>query len=56
MVLQCYKIKIEVISTLLEQNLVTPRVLQGCYKCYKFPTRKILLLNLKMIIIVKNTI
>ena len=53
----CYsvtKLKYIVISTLLEQNLVTPRVLQGVTSVTKSLDLLKILLQIKNVIIVKN--
>jgi len=55
---RCYsvtKLKYIVISTLLEQNLVTPRVLQGVTSVTKSLDLLKILLQIKNIIIVKNS-
>lgn len=54
----CYsvtKLKYIVISTLLEQNLVTPRVLQGVTSVTKSLDLLKILLQIKNVIIVKNS-
>jgi len=54
---RCYsvtKLKYIVLSTLLEQNLVTPRVLQGVTSVTKSLDLSKILLQIKNIIIVKN--
>ena len=54
----CYsvtKLKYIVISTLLEQNLVTPRVLQGVTSVTKSLDLSKILLQIKNVIIVKNS-
>ena len=54
---RCYsvtKLKYIVISTLLEQNLVTPRVLQGVTSVTKSLDLSKILLQIKNVIIVKN--
>jgi hypothetical protein len=55
---RCYsvtKLKYIVISTLLEQNLVTPRVLQGVTSVTKSLDLSKILLQIKNVIIVKNS-
>jgi hypothetical protein len=55
---RCYsvtKLKYIVISTLLEQNLVTPRVLQGVTSVTKSLDLLKILLQIKNVIIVKNS-
>jgi len=55
---RCYSVtksKYIVISTLLEQNLVTPRVLQGVTSVTKSLDLLKILLQIKNIIIVKNS-
>ena len=55
---RCYsvtKLKYIVISTLLEQNLVTPRVLQGVTSVTKSVDLSKILLQIKNVIIVKNS-
>ena len=55
---RCYSVtksKYIVISTLLEQNLVTPRVLQGVTSVTKSLDLLKILLKIKNIIIVKNS-
>ena len=54
----CYsvtKLKYIVISTLLEQNLVTPRVLQGVTSVTKSLDLLKILLQIKNVIIIKNS-
>ena len=54
---RCYSVtksKYIVISTLLEQNLVTPRVLQGVTSVTKSLDLSKILLQIKNVIIVKN--
>ena len=54
----CYsvtKLKYIVISTLLEQNLVTPRVLQDVTSVTKSLDLSKILLQIKNVIIVKNS-
>ena len=55
---RCYSVtksKYIVISTLLEQNLVTPRVLQGVTSVTKSLDLSKILLQIKNVIIVKNS-
>ena len=55
---RCYsvtKLKYIVISTLLEQNLVTPRVLQGVTSVTKSLDLSKILLQIKNVITVKNS-
>jgi hypothetical protein len=55
---RCYsvtKLKYIVISTLLEQNLVTPGVLQGVTSVTKSLDLSKILLQIKNVIIVKNS-
>ena len=55
---RCYsvtKLKYIVISTLLGQNLVTPRVLQGVTSVTKSLDLSKILLQIKNVIIVKNS-
>jgi hypothetical protein len=55
---RCYsvtKLKYIVISTLLKQNLVTPRVLQGVTSVTKSLDLSKILLQIKNVIIVKNS-
>ena len=55
---RCYsvtKLNYIVISTLLEQNLVTPRVLQGVTSVTKSLDLSKILLQIKNVIIVKNS-
>jgi len=55
---RCYSVtksKYIVISTLLEQNLVTPRVLQGVTSVTKSLDLLKILLQIKNVIIVKNS-
>ena len=55
---RCYsvtKLKYIVISTLLEQNPVTPRVLQGVTSVTKSLDLSKILLQIKNVIIVKNS-
>ena len=55
---RCYSVtksKYIVISTLLKQNLVTPRVLQGVTSVTKSLDLSKILLQIKNVIIVKNS-
>jgi hypothetical protein len=55
---RCYsvtKLKYIVLSTLLERNLVTPRVLQGVTGVTKSLDLSKILLQIKNVIIVKNS-